>query len=321
VHGDIGKRYDECAPVDRAPLGEVHTPLGGRTAERGVNDRSNRGVLPLKSSLRVTTLLLAVQCLAPAAAARQSSAAQEDIQPGRSKAPLFAVDVAKGKPAPTPARGTGVKDIVTGIFGDFAHLPSLSNVAPALIGTAATLAAHQIDYDVNSHFAGDGAVHDSFYPGKIIGNGGVQFAGAVLTYAIGRATDRPTATYVGMDLLRAQAVTGALTLVLKAAIRRERPDGSGNTSFPSGHASVTFATATVLGRYFGWRVAIPSYVMAAYVAASRLQENKHYLSDVVAGASIGYIVGRTVMREGQPKYALVPVMQPHGAAVIVSRVW
>jgi membrane-associated phospholipid phosphatase len=45
-----------------------------------------------------------------------------------------------------------------------------------------------------------------------------------------------------------------------------------------------------------WKVGVPSYALAGLVGASRLSQNKHYLSDVVAGATLGYIVGRTVVR-------------------------
>jgi membrane-associated phospholipid phosphatase len=102
---------------------------------------------------------------------------------------------------------------------------------------------------------------------------------------------------MGVDLLRAQIVTAGLTYGLKVAVRRERPDGTGY-SFPSGHASVTFASATVLQRHFGWKGAL-AYPLAAYVAASRLHEDRHYLSDVVFGAAIGAVAGRTVTRHGR----------------------
>jgi membrane-associated phospholipid phosphatase len=46
---------------------------------------------------------------------------------------------------------------------------------------------------------------------------------------------------------------------------------------------------------------VPAYALASAVAVSRLQRNKHYLSDVMAGATLGYIVGRTVVRvNGRP---------------------
>ena len=84
-------------------------------------------------------------------------------------------------------------------------------------------------------------------------------------------------------------LTAGLTYGLKAAVRREHT----GYSFPSGHASVTFATATVLQRHFGWKGAL-AYSVAAYVAASRLHENRHHLSDVVFGAAVAAVAGRTV---------------------------
>ena len=78
-------------------------------------------------------------------------------------------------------------------------------------------------------------------------------------------------------------------------MHRERPDGSDHQSFPSGHASVTFATATVIERHLGWRKAVLGYAIASYVAMSRIHDNQHYLSDVVFGAAVGTIAGRTVV--------------------------
>ena len=73
-----------------------------------------------------------------------------------------------------------------------------------------------------------------------------------------------------------------------------RPDGSSELSYPSGHTSGTFASATVLKRHFGWKVGIPAFSVASYVGASRLALNRHYLSDVVFRAAIGIAAGRTI---------------------------
>jgi membrane-associated phospholipid phosphatase len=52
--------------------------------------------------------------------------------------------------------------------------------------------------------------------------------------------------------------------------------------------------ATVISHYYpkSW---IPAYLTASLIGVSRLEKNKHYLSDIVAGATLGYIVGRTVV--------------------------
>ena len=98
-----------------------------------------------------------------------------------------------------------------------------------------------------------------------------------------------------------------LTQGIKLSVGRERPDG-GRFSFPSGHTSSTFATAAVLHRYYGWRVGIPAYGFATFIGGSRLQENRHYPSDVIFGAAIGLVAGRTVtIGRGEASFALVPL--------------
>ena len=73
-------------------------------------------------------------------------------------------------------------------------------------------------------------------------------------------------------------------------------------------------SAAVLHRHFGWRVAIPPYAVAAYVAASRIQSERHYLSDVVFGAALGTAVAHTVNR-GQ-RLTVSPVMTRDERAVM-----
>jgi membrane-associated phospholipid phosphatase len=110
-----------------------------------------------------------------------------------------------------------------------------------------------------------------------------------------------------------------LTQGIKVAVHRTRPD-EGRFSFPSGHASSTFATATVLQREFGWRVGLPAYGLAAYVAESRIQENRHYASDVIFGAAVGIVSGRTVgIQRGARRFELSPAVVPGGAAVVFTR--
>src|SRR5437870_8286508 len=122
---------------------------------------------------------------------------------------------------------------------------------------------------------------------------------ALATYIYGRTTESPKVSHLGMDLLRAQILTEALTEAIKYSTHRERPDGSNYQSFPSGHASVTFAAATVIERHLGWKKAALAYVIAAYVASSRIHDNRHYLSDVIFGAATGTIAGRTVTEHGR----------------------
>ncbi len=229
--------------------------------------------------------------------------------------PLFDA-VLPQTPSSPPPEGAGLRTLLSGVASDFASLPSRENLAWTLFGGTLTAVVSPLDDQVNQHLAG---LNGFFASGKVIGQGYVQVAAAVATYAYGRASQHPKVSHVGMDLMRAQIVAGALTYALKLTVRRERPDGSDNLSFPSGHAAVTFATAAVLERHFGWW-SLPAFAAATYTAASRLHENVHFLSDVVAGATVGMIAGRTVTRHGKSSYVLVPMVGPGRVAFVVRRV-
>jgi membrane-associated phospholipid phosphatase len=216
---------------------------------------------------------------------------------------------------PTPAH-TGVKAMLRGLVTDVAHLPSKENALWAGLGGVAALAVHPADDNINAHLVGKNYVHDIFAPGRVIGATPTLLGVATVVYAYGRTRDQPKVSHLGMDLLRSVAVAEAMTQALKYSTRRERPDGSGRNSFPSGHAADTFAFATALERHLGWRGAVPAYVIASYVATSRLHENRHFASDVVFGSAVGIIAGRTVTRHGRDYFSagLHPV--PGGMALL-----
>ncbi len=81
---------------------------------------------------------------------------------------------------------------------------------------------------------------------------------------------------------------GATTTFIKWAVGRERPNRAGrNRSFPSGHTSAAFGIAEVMRVLYGDRVGMPFYLAAVITGVSRIHDNKHYPSDVVAGAGLG----------------------------------
>ena len=85
--------------------------------------------------------------------------------------------------------------------------------------------------------------------------------------------------------------------------------------------AITFATATVIERHLGWRKSVLAYMIASYVAASRLHDNVHYLSDVVFGAAVGSIAGRTVVHHAADYWAIAPEQVPGGVAISATRTW
>jgi membrane-associated phospholipid phosphatase len=228
-------------------------------------------------------------------------------------------DTQSKKPATPPH--TGIRALLDGLRLDIKNLPSRPNLYIALIGGGAALGVHPLDQSFNVHLQSHYTlVNDIFAPAKYYGDTPEQVALSVGTYAVGRIFDLPKASHLGMDLLRAQAVSELLVEPLKFATHRERPDGSNYQSFPSGHAAATFAAATVIERHLGWKKAILGYGIASYVAASRLHDNVHYLSDVVFGAAVGTISGRTVTEHGRETWTLTPAFVPGGGAVLLTRV-
>jgi membrane-associated phospholipid phosphatase len=207
------------------------------------------------------------------------------------------------------------KSLFTDTVGDFKRLPSKETAMWLGIGALGAFATHPADKSLTSELVGNSSLREPAEPGAIIGGTQYEIAASLATFAIGRAKNSPTIATLGADLFRAQAVAELSSDALKFAFNRTRPDGT-NYSFPSGHTATSFASATVLQQHFGWKVGIPAYAIASYVAASRIQMNRHYLSDVAFGAALGIASGRTVMiGRGKARFAVGPMAAPGGGGV------
>jgi membrane-associated phospholipid phosphatase len=221
-------------------------------------------------------------------------------------------------PPPTP-RHTGIETLTEHLVTNFKYLPAKENVFWAAVGGGLALAVHPLDDNVNEAFVNNTAAENFFKPGEILGE--LLLPTASVIYAVGRIKDQPKASHLGIDLIEALAMSEALTQTLKFTTRRERPDGSGKTSFPSGHAADTFAFATALERHLNWRYSVPAYTFASYVAISRLPSNRHWLSDTVFGSAVGIIAGRTVTsQEAERPFPVAVTIVPGGMAVMYVRI-
>jgi len=105
-------------------------------------------------------------------------------------------------------------------------------------------------------------------------------------------------------------VTGGTTDLLKTISKRERPNKKSNRSFPSGHTSGSFCVATVMNEIYGSKVGVPLYLIAAGVGLQRIHDNKHWLTDVIAGAALGTVIGRgfgkVYQKENSETISIVP---------------
>jgi membrane-associated phospholipid phosphatase len=130
---------------------------------------------------------------------------------------------------------------------------------------------------------------------------GVANAGGVQTW--GNVSD---ALAVGLPLLAAGHAFGkgdsqgvkeltytlgstlAATTALKSLIHEQRPDGSGNDSFPSGHTAIAFAAARFIDKRYASEASPYIYAAAGLTALARVKADKHYAKDVLVGAGLGY---------------------------------
>jgi membrane-associated phospholipid phosphatase len=124
--------------------------------------------------------------------------------------------------------------------------------------------------------------------------------GAVIgTFIYGLASDNEQAKHNAYETLISIGSAEVVTELFKYTINRTRPadrypdevfvtSPSHKYSFPSGHTSLAFSTATTLSlQYHKWYVTVPAYLWAGTVGYSRMYLGRHYPTDVLAGAAIG----------------------------------
>lgn len=133
--------------------------------------------------------------------------------------------------------------------------------------------------------------------------------GTILAYAGGTALGNPKLQETGLLALESLIIAGSLTEGIKRVAGRQRPNqtddqflfdgpnGKGK-SFPSGHATHAFSVASVLAEQYDETRYVPllSYSVATLTALSRINDNKHWASDVAFSAALGYAVGKLVVR-------------------------
>ncbi len=160
------------------------------------------------------------------------------------------------------------------------------------------------------------------------GVGGLVLVGGL--YGGGVLADQPELRALGADAGIAILISRvAIDLPLKTLAGRTRPldeEGSHHfkffgkgDSFPSGHATQAFAIASVVAAHTEnlW-LAGGAYGMATLVGLARVERREHYLSDVVAGAFLGTVVGKIVvstnqrLRSGPPRALKIAVLPAFG---------
>jgi membrane-associated phospholipid phosphatase len=210
--------------------------------------------------------------------------------------------------------------------GETFTAPSKWNISDWLIlsGTAAVTAGafladeHVRDFALNNKSSFNDFLfqYDKYFSFTI------PAIGIIGTYGYGLVFKDPKIRNLGLQLTEASAYSGILTLALKTITGRSRPYvDKGNMkwsplkinddqlSFPSGHATLSFAFCTVMANHIDnvyWKIGW--YSIATLVSAARIYHDQHWLSDVIAGSAIGYFIGDYVskhpenrsIQEGKP---------------------
>lgn len=159
----------------------------------------------------------------------------------------------------------------------------------------------------------------------------------------GRYSDRVMMGFLAAGLLgrneRAKAVafdayvssiiaSKFVTPALKKTFRRDRPNAaegafefSGGSAFPSNHATQAFAVASVIASHYDSRwVDAGAYGLASLVAAARIYDDAHWLSDTLAGAAIGTVTGRFIAgtnKRYRARWTVVPVYDRDRRGVMI----
>lgn len=162
----------------------------------------------------------------------------------------------------------------------------------------------------------------------------LQFTPMVAFYGLNLAgvkSKHGVADGTGLYIL-SEAIMGGSTFIVKRSANRLRPDGSNNYSFPSGHTANAFAAAEFLNQEYRdvspW-IGYAGYTVATATGVLRLYNNKHWLSDVVAGAGFGiastklaYLIyphlKKLVVGKQKMTYSMVPMYQQKAAGLSFS---
>jgi len=201
-----------------------------------------------------------------------------------------------GVPDPRPSAETAgsAAGVLRLVRRDMTRLVSARTYGIVVAGGALTgLGARIENPDRDAWLIEHPGIDDGSDFGNTYGHAATLAAGTVGLAAAGRLFSNPNLSGASGDLARGLVYPAAITGALKAGVHRTRPDG-GRYSFPSGHAAVAFTAAPILASRFGPRVGTLAYLAAATTAMGRIEEHRHYLSDVLFGAAIGLSVGMAV---------------------------
>jgi membrane-associated phospholipid phosphatase len=212
--------------------------------------------------------------------------------------------------------------------------------ATASIVTGVTGVFFVLDDEINAEFKGNrSSTTDAFFNiFESFGNSAITIPGLIGFYMYGRFGENEKVERTALLASESFLVTSLFTGVIKIGVGRVRPavggirsnsfrgpfhEGAGH-SFPSGHTSSAFAIATVIANeYENVPLLAPiSYGIASLTALSRLNDQKHWASDVFFGAALGYFTSKTILKLHSNKkgrhFTIYPRVDRRGGGLTLS---
>lgn len=191
----------------------------------------------------------------------------------------------------------------------------------ALLLTAAAGASIAIHQDIDGEVREEVRRHPNRWNGasETLGKFGdvpIQIPSILAVYTYSLWTQDERLHDFSGSLISAYTITGVTTVLLKAAVNTDRPSddwNGGEYGFPSYHTASSFTIAAVIDEYYGPKAGVPAYLMAGLIGWSRIDERDHDVSDVVFGAALGYVVGKSVAGRhlyGDSRVRLLPYFHP-----------
>ncbi len=212
-----------------------------------------------------------------------------------------------GGPSARQVAGEFYADIVGKLPGDVIEgsketFTRRDNMTALLLAGAASVGMHNSEAD--DHFYHNNERHRAFKDEfsdegfEIMGGPGAHFAATAIWCMLSSANQDELNKERSWTMMTALSITGLTTLGLKAARNNESPNGK-DLAWPSGHTSSSFTVASVLDEFYGPKVGIPAYALASVVAWRMMDTGDHWASDVVFGATLGWVVGHTIAGKGK----------------------
>lgn len=195
------------------------------------------------------------------------------------------------------------------------------NMTALLLAGGASVAMHQdADEKIADYFVRHQKLHNFKDESlNIIGHPTTHFAASGIWYFLSVQDKDDLNKERAWTMRTALTITWLATTGLKVIRNNETPNGK-SFAWPSGHTSSSFTVASVLDEFYGPKVGIPAYAVATLVAYRMMDTDDHWGSDVVFGATLGWVVGHTVAGKHKKLevagFKIVPYMPVNGESAI-----